>query len=307
MPRVQPNKDQLRAREQYSDLLADSFAKIHKDQSIFYVGSTNGNAAFSGRRITSQKATVGAGIAAMTASRGDILLIDPFHAETITSSLVPVAGSFIKGLKVGNKRPKISINGATDLLSLSAANVDVSGLELAIVTTDAATAFVDISGANCRVSDIYAADCSAAASVNVVDTITLASGANNTVIENISFRNTTTAVNSFVSIEAAVANLTISNCFFFGDVATAGMIDGATATQIYFNNLRIGVVGTSKPAATLDSNPTGFVSNSMFAGTSTTLATNAALGTGVRMFNVLLLEETDGSKQGVQIPAVDAD
>jgi len=307
MPRDPITAVKARAHEQFRDLVADTFAKIQKDQSIYYVGSVDGNNAFSGRKVANQVATMAQAIRLTTASRGDVILVSPFHTETITATLTPKASTMIKGLKVGNKRPKLTINGATDLFSLSAANVQLSGLEFAIATTDAATAFVDVSGANCRLSDLYAADCSAAAGVNVVDTITIASGANDLLIEDVSFRNTTTAVNSFLSIEAAIANLTVKNSFFFGDVATAGIIDAATATQLYFDSVRVGVVGTTKPAATLDSNPTGFICNSMFSGTHGTLATNANLGNAVRLFNVWVLEETDGSKQGAQIPAVDVD
>jgi len=65
-------------------------------------------------------------------------------------------------------------------------------------------------------------------------------------------------------------------------------------------------VGTTKPAITLDSNPTGLARNCDFSGTSTTLADNAAMGTGMRLFNIRVLEETDGSAQGALIPAVDA-
>lgn len=308
MPRKQPNKDQLTAREQFNDLVADTFARLHKDQSIFYVGSTNGNAAFSGRRITSQKATIAAAITACTASRGDTILVDPFHAETVTAPIsMSKAGVILKGLKVGNKRPIISVNGAVDLLSLDAANCDVSGLEFAIVTTDAATAFVNLAAARCRVSDVYAADCSAGSSVNVVDTITVASGADNCVIEKVRFRNTTTAVNSFLSIEAAVANLTVQDCEFFGDVATAGIIDGATATQLFLLRNCVAVIGTTKPAATLDNNPTGLAAYNFFSGTHTTLATNFNPGNALRLVQNFVLEETDASKQGALIPAVDVD
>src|SRR5690606_32604769 len=119
--------------------------------------------------------------------------------------------------------------------------------------------------------------------------------------------NTTVAVNSFVSIEAAVARFRFFNSFMFGDVATAGIIDAATATQMHWSGVTVGVVGTSKPAATLDSNPTGLIERCNFSGTVTTLASNAALGTGIRLFDVKVLEETGGAAQGALIPAVDSD
>src|SRR3990167_7989854 len=129
----------------------------------------------------------------------------------------------------------------------------------------------------------------------------------------------TDAQTSFINVSGAnctikkirgigsVARFIVKIFFAFGDVAGSGIIDAATATQIYLENVRIGTVGPTKAAATLDSNPTGMVVNCSFAGTSATLADNAALGTGLRLFDVKVLEETDGTAQGALIPAVDAD
>ncbi|CAN8139375.1 hypothetical protein THIOSC15_140006 [uncultured Thiomicrorhabdus sp.] len=72
-------------------------------------------------------------------------------------------------------------------------------------------------------------------------------------------------------------------------------------------NVHVGTVGTTQPAATLGSNPEGMAVNCSFAGTSTTLADNGALGNLMRSFNVRVLEETDNSKQGALIPAVDVE
>lgn len=251
-------------------------------------------------------ATIDYAIGQCTASRGDVIFVMPGHAETVTAAItLDVAGVQIVGIPIGNKLPKVTINGATDLCTMTAANCGLANLDFAIITTDAATAFVNVAGANCAIRNITGVGSSG--TENIVDCITIASGANDLLIDGVRFFNTTVAVNSFLSIEAAVARLVVNNFFAFGAVATAGIIDAATATQIWLNNLQIGTVGTTIPAAILDSNPTGMATNCRFAGTSTTLANNANMGTGLRLFNVLVLEETDGSKQGAQIPAVDVD
>jgi hypothetical protein len=251
-------------------------------------------------------ATIDYAIGKTTASRGDVIFVLPGHSETVTSAItMDMIGVGVVGIPMGNKLPKVIVNGAVDLITMTAASSWIANLDFAIVTTDAATAFVNVGAANCAIRNITGVGSSG--TENVVDCITIASGANDLLIDGVRFFNTTVAVNSFLSIEAAVARLVCKNFFAFGDVATAGVIDAATATQIWIDNMKIGVVGTSKPAATLDSNPSGFVSNSYFSGTVTTLATNAALGTGLRLFNVLVLEETGGAAQGAPIPAVDAD
>lgn len=250
--------------------------------------------------------TIAGAVAKCVASRFDTIVVLPGHAETVTAAVtVNIAGVRIIGVGKGSLKPTITGNFAGDAMTITAANVRVENIHFAAPSTDEQTAFINVAAANVELIDI--SGIGSAASKNVVDCITIASGGDDLKIEGLRIWNTNTAVNSFISIEAAVARLQLRDVMCFGDVATAGIIDGATATQLFFDRVSIGVVGTTKAAATLDSNPTGLIQNSYFAGTSTTLANNAALGTGIRLMNVLVLEETDGSKQGAPIPAVDAD
>lgn len=240
------------------------------------------------------------------ASRGDVILALPGYTETLTAAFsLNKAGVSLIGIGQGSLRPTITVNGAVDGISLDAASVRVQGINFAAPETDEATSMLNVTAAGCVIKDIRGIG--SKTSKNFVDCITLASGADDCVIDGVEIYNSVVAVNSFLSIEAAVARLRVFNFFAFGNVVAGGIIDAATATQIHFKNVSVATVGTTKPAATLDSNPTGLIEDSRFAGTSTTLADNAALGTGVRLFNVLVLEETDGSKQGVAIPAVDVD
>jgi hypothetical protein len=197
------------------------------------------------------------------------------------------------------------VNGAVDGLNISAASVSVSGLHFAAPETDEATAMINVSGAGVTISDITGIG--SQTSKNFVDCITIASGANDLTISNVKIYNSVVAVNSFLSIEAAVARLSLIDIRFFGDVATAGIIDAAAATHVFLENVRVAVVGTTKPAVTLDSNPTGMARNCFFSGTSTTLATNANLGNVMRSDNIKVLEETNNSASAAIIPAVDTD
>ncbi len=252
-------------------------------------------------------ATIDYAIGKCLASRGDAIFVLGGHSETITASItMDVAGVQVIGIPLGSKRPKVIVNGAVDAITITAANCSVRNLELGIVTTDAATAFVNVAAAYALLSNLYGSP--SATSVNVVDVITLASGADDCTIDGCDFRNTTVAVNSFVSIEAAVARLTLKNNFFFGDAVTAGIIDGAAATQLRIENNTIGTIGTTIPAVILDSNPTGVVDNNRFLGTHTTIASNAQLGNLVRQARSFVLEATDNSVQATNIiPALDTE
>ncbi len=273
---------------------------------VTYVSSVIGNDNNVGDDPLFPKSTIGGGQTASTASVNDVVAIMPGYAETRTAVLtLSKAGVSYVGLGRGTNKPQMTINGAVDCVSITAANVIVNGFNFLIASTDAATAFINVAGAGAGLYNISGVG--SVTSYNVVDCITLASGANDCVIQGLHLTNSVVAVNSFLSIEAAVARLVVQDAYMFGDCATAGIIDAATATHLFMDNVSVATVGTSIPAATLDSNPTGIIQNSKFAGTSTTIANNAALGTGVRLFNVLVLEETDGSKQGALIPAVDVD
>lgn len=250
--------------------------------------------------------TIAEAVAASVASRGDLILVAPGHAETLTAVLtVNKAGVHILGLGKGSLVPTITVNAAVDGISVTAAGVTIENISFAAPETDNATAMINVAAANVTLKNIKGIG--SQTSKNFVDCITLASGANDLTIDGLEIFNTTVAVNSFISIEAAIARPTIKNVFCFGDVVAGGIIDAAAATQIHFKNITVGVVGTSKAAVILDSNPTGLVENCKWSGTVTTLASNANLGNAVRIFENRVLEETNASAQGAVIPAVDAD
>lgn len=268
------------------------------------IGGSDGNEGVSPQ---APFATLEKAVESATAGRGDVVIIMPGHAETLTAvQLLDKAGLQVVGVKIGNKRPVFTINGAVDLFSVTAANVGLFSVECNIVTTDAATAFVNVAAAGCRLKDLWMVP--SAASVNVVDVITLASGGNDCVIEDCHIRNTTVAVNSFVSIEAAVSNLTMKGNRFMGDTVTAGIIDGAAATFLLMEDNTIMTIGTTQPAATLDSNPTGVVDNNRFLGTHTTIASNNSLGNAVRQARSFVLEDTANAAQATNIiPVLDVE
>jgi hypothetical protein len=283
---------------------AKDFYVLSSSSSLYGELSTNITPDYDG--VSRLFTSIADALDACVASRGDVIHVLPGHAETITAAIdVDVAGVSIVGEGRGSLRPTITVNGAVDGLNISAASVSVSGLHFAAPETDEATAMINVSGAGVTISDITGIG--SQTSKNFVDCITIASGANDLTISNVKIYNSVVAVNSFLSIEAAVARLSLIDIRFFGDVATAGIIDAAAATHVFLENVRVAVVGTTKPAVTLDSNPTGMARNCFFSGTSTTLATNANLGNVMRSDNIKVLEETNNSASAAIIPAVDTD
>lgn len=267
----------------FSELVYDArlTTRTHRSGKTFFVDSNTGSdaASNSGTRYSSPMASIAAAMAKCTASQGDKIICLSQHAETVTSSITVKAGVLVAGQVEANRRPVITVNGAIDLFNMSGAAAHIHGLDLAIITTDAATAFINAAAAKCSITDVKMIPSSG--TENVVDCITIAAGADDLLIDNVSIFNTTVAVNSFVSIEAAVARLILQNSYMFGDVATAGIIDGATATQIIIRNNMIKTIGTNIPACILDSNPTGAAYRNHMYGTDATIANDAQWGSAL--------------------------
>lgn len=273
------------------------------------IGGSNGN---SGNSPYEPLSTVFGTTGALTkcaSGRGDVVVVMPGHSETITAvGTVSVSDVAIVGVKTGNKRPIFTVNGTVDLFSLTGNNITLQSVECNIVTTDAATAFVNVAGSGCTLRDLYCIPSSGTA--NVVDVITLAAGANDTLIQDCRIFNTVVAVNSFLSIEAAVARLQVRGCRFYGDTATGGLIDGAVvATFVELEDNVIATIGTTQPAALLDGNAAPLIAiRNHFLGTSATIADNAQLGNLARRSGNFVLEATDGSASATQvIPVADVE
>lgn len=276
--------------------------------SVFWVDSVTGLAGNPGT-FDLPISTIDTAIGKCTASKGDVILVRSSHTETVTAPItLDVIGVQIIGILSGNKRPVVTVNGAVDAITITAANCRVSGLHLTISTTDAATALVNVAAAYARLDNLRMIP--SVTSYNVVDCITLAAGADDCLIENIRIVNTTVAVNSFLNIEAAVARLQMRGCRFYGDTATGGLIDAAVvATFVELEDNVIATIGTTQPAALLDGNAAPLVAiRNSFLGTSTTIADNAQLGNLARRTGNFVLEATDGSASATQvIPVADVE
>ena len=285
-----------------------------KTGQIFYVNSSgygpDGMAtpsdAADGLSPLTPMATIAAAMDKCSDYAGDTIIVMPGYTQTVTTPLlIDVIGVTVIGVGSGTYTPKITVNGAVDCVSITAAGATLDNFDLRIITTDAATALLNIDAAGVTVRNIKGIG--SVGAVNVVDCVTVTANASDLLIDGVMLWNSVVAVNSFLSLEGAASRVQIRNFRAFGDCATAGIIDAAKVDYLWLENVTVATVGTSIPAATLDSNPEGCAVNCCFAGTHTTLATNAALGNLMRIFLTRVTEETDGSKQGAFIPAEDAD
>lgn len=144
------------------------------------------------------------------ASRGDIIMVMPGHAETISSAtgcVLATAGVAIVGLGTGDLRPTFTLDTATTaIISVTAANV--SFVNCLFVAN-----FADIAGC-------------------------IKAGAKNLTIQDCEFRDTSSILNfaKLVTLSATTSNLcdglTIENCKWYGLGATAASaVMGVTGTN----------------------------------------------------------------------------
>ncbi len=250
--------------------------------------------------------TIQAGASACTADSEDIVFVMPGHTETITSEInISTNGVRIIGIGNGSLRPTITLNGTIDGFDVTANDITIENIGFKVITTDLATSFINVVGTGCTLKNIYGI--TDVASVAVVDAITVTATADDLVIDGVEFWNMgLEEVNSFLSLEGAASRVTVKNFFAFGNVDTAGIIDAAKIDYLRLENINVSVIGTTKAAITLDSNPEGIARNVFAAGTDGTIATNCNMGNLMRLQQIWVTKQTNSSAQSAQIPAVDS-
>jgi hypothetical protein len=127
---------------------------------VFWVDSATGSNGNKGTR-TRPFATLDYAIGRCTANKGDIILVAPNHAETITGAggiTADVAGITIIGLGSYNQRPRFLMDGAdTVSFVVSAADATVKNLVFASGFSDVVTCF-NITAAGCWIDGCEFAD-----------------------------------------------------------------------------------------------------------------------------------------------------
>lgn len=271
----------------------------------WFVSSTTGSNGNSGKSVKQAFATIAQAQSAATASNGDVVIIMPGHAETLTAVLtLSKAGVSYVGIGTGSLKPQITVNAAVDGLSLTGANINVSNIHFPAPETDDATAMINVAGANCSLTNI--SGIGSQTSKNFTDCITVASGANDLVISGLNIYNTVVDVVAAISLEAAVARAVIKNCNIQGTFSTAVLMDEATATLATIeNNLFKNTKAATAVVTFTTGNSTGVMRFNHLSGRHTTLASNFVIGTGMDIFENRVVEEA--ALNGAISPVADAD
>jgi hypothetical protein len=188
-------------------------------------GGSNGNKG----DFNSPFSTLAFAISQCIDNRGDIIIIKPGHAETISSATALTlnkAGVAIVGLGTGTSRPKFTIDTAnTATINVSAANVSIQNVQVIANFLSIAAAFTLSTAAWFTCQNVFFSETSSV--LNFLNAIK-STGAANTVdgltVTDCSWNGLgTTSVNAFVLSANDIANATIVR----NDVKLARTADAA--------------------------------------------------------------------------------
>ena len=263
--------------------------------------------------------TIDYAVSQCTASRGDIVLVMPGYAQTITAAAeigLDVAGVAVIGLGAGSLRPTITFaTNATADIDVSAANISVQNMIFVANKADVGTCFEVTTAKDFTVEYCEFRDTSAILNfVNIVDTNTT-----NNAADGLYFCNNkiwslgTTAATTAIEIDANISRMTVSNNFFTGaDVDnTPCLVEADTFDMLHvlmeknrcYRLSDFASAGWLIEGSTTAS--TGVLADNygriLDAGSMLLITTGSTLG----MFNNLVSGE--GDKSGFVIPAIDAD
>lgn len=197
----------------------------------FYVGSEHplsgdGN---SGLSLDDPFATFNKAMDAVTASKGDQIILLPGHTEAITGAAgisADVAGVSVIGIGHGSLQPTFTFGAAAATFVISAANTSFVNVGFKANFADVAIG-LDISAVD-GLSFIGCNFTEAGANLNFVITVDLATGADNVTFKSCKFIGADASNDTFIN-GVAHDGLYISDCYFAMNVAQTSVV-GLIAT-----------------------------------------------------------------------------
>ncbi len=199
---------------------------------VYFVDSGNGADGNDGRDPGKPMATIDAAINRCTASQGDIVLVQPGHAETVAAAIeLDTIGVSVIGVGSGSLKPQVTLSADDNGVELSAASCGLENIHFneRTATPTGNNAYVDVSAADCELKTLLF-DCGA----DDLDSITLASGADRVTIDDCDWNVTADGPDSAIRIESTIDRLTVKHCHQDGgSVANAFDEGGIVSAEIH--------------------------------------------------------------------------
>lgn len=288
----------------------DSLALINEVKALY------GSAYQDGMRMT--HTTLSSALSVCVASRGDLIVVLPGHAETISSATAlafSIAGVTIVGLGNGALKPTFTLDTvATSKIVVSAANITVKGLKFVANFADIATVFLLSTAQGFTVTECEFLDTSSILNFLAIITTTVAVVADNlTFSKNKVILLGTTAATTPVKILGTHNRLVITENYFNEAVLNNTSAVLAHAALVV-TNLQMGnnlVIRPNTDTATggilittSSTTNTGIVYNNYISHLDVAAAIMVTAGSVYGMFNNLAIGDADAS--GFVLPAIGA-
>jgi hypothetical protein len=276
---------------------------------IFFVSSVTGSAT-GGYTPDAPAATIAQALALCTASKGDVIIVAPDHAETIATAAgidINKAGVSIIGLGNGSNRPTITWSATDSTLAISAANVTLKNFRTK-VSIDEVVSMILVTGAGVTLDTV---DFVETASAQAIQWLLTTNAADQLTIKNCTHRQAVAAgsAQKWIQLVGTDHTVIVDNVFqILANASTSShLISGSTAVVdcLIARNICRFTGATIDIVINLVTTSTGLICDNRIA-SGTSVATAAAItGDGCFMFNNLWADSAAAS--GLLAPAVDTD
>jgi hypothetical protein len=191
---------------------------------VYFVDSATGSNSNSGLDPTQAFATLTTAITACTTNKGDVIILMPSHAETISTTVtLSIANVSIIGLGNGTARPNLTqgTTGSTGMLTVSGSNNRIANVYFTGSATGTNEPLLTISGSYVDVEGCFFAPAS-----KQLYTILLSGTASTDIsIKNCSFVASAAGPDAIIFSSVMVHRVIVSGCYF-NVVGSAGCDHG---------------------------------------------------------------------------------
>ncbi|MCC7422541.1 MAG: hypothetical protein IT428_19855 [Planctomycetaceae bacterium] len=274
--------------------------------STFYVHSGTGNNSNGGLQASDPLATIAAALAKCTASKGDVILVMPGHAESVAAAAginVDKIGVSIIGLGVGENRPIITFTTATTAtLAIAAANARLSNLVFKN-DIDSQAIVIDVNAAGCVIEKCELLEGSSKQFLIGIDI-----GEDRCTVRDCYIKSVAAGADSGIKISAAKDRIAILNNEIFGDFSDACIHNptGNVATRLRIEGNVLTNLQSGDHAIELVSACTGVINRNIVNSTLAAVGTRGAIDPGSCYCIENYGSDGVGDVSGVLNPAADA-
>jgi hypothetical protein len=286
---------------------------------VYYVNSANSGAsdtAGRGNKPSVPFATIDFAIGQCTANQGDVIIVMPNHAETVTGTSAitfDVAGISIVGLGHYNQRPRVLMDGAATVKNVvSAADVRIENIVFAAGHADVAVCF-SVTGKGCWLNEVEFDDNTTAENyLNPINAGSTDNTADGLRVTGCRWLSVDAACTDFVTVANNIHDMVVNDNYIVHE-GTASQLISSSAGAIFqqCEIMRNFIVHKNKGGVEhlLDNNVStnsGIIAHNRVGHDDTSTAHDLGIdGLGCRLFDNLSV--STGSLSGFVLPAIDVD